>query len=136
MVEVNLVCYGNVVVGSSRQSYNMGEIIELGIWRECSLCFLLKMHSLKEDDTYFFHYGFCKRIWMENSRKCSIDDPPNEWENIIEKGVKRMEREGLKDVLCRLCFSASLYNILKERGTISDMENQVQTEEKIAQKIR
>lgn len=100
-MEVNLVCYGNsktsfhFVVCSSRQSYNRGEIIELGIWRECSCVFY---KCIEGREHIIFQYGFNKSIWMENLRKCSIDDPPTEWKDIIERGVKQWKGKGLKDV--------------------------------------
>jgi hypothetical protein len=36
----------------------------------------------------FFQCNFSKRVWLANLSKCLIDDPPIDWEDIIDRGVK------------------------------------------------
>jgi CHASE3 domain sensor protein len=48
--------------------------------------------------------------------------------------VERQNRKGLKAVLIKLCLSASVYSLWRERNNIRH-GNQIQTEEKLIQKI-
>lgn len=91
--------------------------------------------SCLEDINHLFIYCiFCKRICLVTVRKCLLIDPPSEWDNIVDRGVKDWSGKGLRAVLCRLCLSASVYNLWKERNSIRH-GNHLQTEEQILKRI-
>jgi hypothetical protein len=78
----------------------------------------------------FFECSFCKRVWFGNLEKCFIENPPYEWDAIVESGIKDWKGGGLKAVLCKLVLSASVYNNWRERNNIKH-GNQLLTEEKL-----
>jgi len=49
---------------------------------------------------------------------CLINDPPTDWDDVIERGVKNWKGKDLKAVMARLCLSASVYAIWKEMNNI------------------
>lgn len=82
----------------------------------------------------FFDCNFCRRVWKGNMGKFLMDNPPYEWDAIVELGVRKWTGKDLKAVLCKLVPSATVYNIWRERNNIKH-GTQLMTKEKIIMKI-
>jgi hypothetical protein len=93
------------------------------------MCVLLGVFRRKIP--FILSLQFSQRIWQAVLSQCLVSDPPTDWDEILEKGMKECRGNGLKAVLIRLSLSASVYAIWKERNNIH-YGNNLLTEEDIS----
>lgn len=90
--------------------------------------------SIESREHLFFGCGFSKRIWREVVRKCLVNDPRTDWEEVQEWGVKGLKQESLKGILCKFSLGAVVYHIWKQRNDIR-CGNNLKNEEQILKNI-
>ena len=66
--------------------------------------------------------------------RCLFVDPPDVWDEIIDRGVQNWKGKSLKSILVRLCLSSTVYAIWRERNSIRHGVHLL-SEEKILLKI-
>jgi hypothetical protein len=69
-------------------------------------------------DHLLFRYGFSKRIWREVLIRCLVHNPYTDREEIMIRGLIALKGRNLKAALCRLSWSATVYNIWRQRNDI------------------
>jgi hypothetical protein len=82
------------------------------VWRftgdtSCVFC----RGGTKSRDHLFFLCGFNSRIWKEWLKLCDVLNPTTNWDEVIDEGCRSWKDKSLKGSLCRLSFSATVYNI-------------------------
>lgn len=78
----------------------------------------------------FFGCGFCSRLWRTCMKRCNIPNSPNDWEDILEEGCRSWRTKAIREVLCQLVLSATVYEIWKACNAIWH-GGQIKTKEQI-----
>lgn len=91
-------------------------------------------HCIEGRDHLFFQCGFSKRIWQAILKICLVDEVHTCWDDVLRWGLKSWKKS-LKPNLCRLGWSAAIYNIWKHQNNIRH-GNQILTKEKIVARIK
>jgi hypothetical protein len=90
--------------------------------------------SCREKRSFVLPILFCKIICREVMKKCLIDDPFIGWDDIMNWGVEVLKSRKLKAALCKLSWSATVYNIWRQRNGLKH-GNKLKSEEKVVQNI-
>jgi hypothetical protein len=107
-------------------------MLQWGFQGETSCVFC---RSVVEDLPHlFFLCGFSKRVWRKSLEKCSVLDPPTNWEDVLAWGIHHWGKKTLHASICRLVFGASIYNIWRTRNEIRHGGSPL-SEDQLLQKI-
>jgi hypothetical protein len=112
-----------------RDKLTTGERLAKWGYNGSTVCFFCR-HRLESRGHLFFECGFSSRIWQAAMARCFVEKPPLLWEDVLQLGCRNWKKKTLRDTLCRLALSSTVYNLWRARNEIKH-SGQPKTEEQL-----
>ena len=97
----------------------------------CQFC----IQSMEDRDHMFFKCSFNKRIWQHIMALCPVSNAPDNWNLLVEWGLKNLRGRSFRVVFCKVAWWVIVYQIWIQ-GNSRTHKGKVKSEEQIIKAIR
>ena len=97
----------------------------------CQFC----IQSMEDRDHMFFKCSFTKRIWQHIMALCPVSNASDNWNLLVEWGLKNLRGRSFRVVLCKVAWWVIVYQIWIQRNSRTH-KGEVKLEEQIIKAIR